>query len=98
MPAWTPMPNGSGAAWFFDLRRFQRPFTEKWRSADRSYLRLANAPYRSSGICMKLYGAKLKRSVFGPVLMNGRKLPIVGVFVGAEINVSLPPTGKMAPT
>ena len=38
MPASGPMPNGSGAAWFFDLRWFHTPLTEKLTSSVSSYL------------------------------------------------------------
>ena len=50
MPAAGPIPNGSGAAWFFDVRRLRIALAEKLISSESSYLRLTNPPKRSSGI------------------------------------------------
>ena len=44
MPAPGPIPSGSGAAWFFDLRRFHSALAEKLMFGPSSCLKFANTP------------------------------------------------------
>ena len=45
-----PMPNGSGAAWFFDLRRLYIALAEKFTLSASAYRSVPKTPSRSSGI------------------------------------------------